>query len=440
MNHLSVDRGRKERLLQMIDVAQVYRGCSKAQLASLLDRDPAKIAPDSGNPKMDLLFNLADIIDWPVGELAEMLWGRHEPEFGGKPEGLPPEGGPAVIDQLARDAYRKGDYAEMRRLGEHLLALATAPLERAAARTRIGCSYLGDGRFQKAIEWLRLTASDAELPSYVAKMVQINLACAHLALWNLVEAGAIGTMVRDGPGESDPIDRRGRTVLAHAQYVIGIARRRAVGSISVGRSGAAAVSALEALERARDEYQGLHREFDDPEYAAVASTCQASIVEMEVDAGRCSATNAVKGLLDALDEVIDPSIARRDVIERRGWGCVSGLGIALRHLDGDERERCAAIFSNKAIELAEASENWSLRERAFTLSFQAAPSDATGKLSEDFPRLDKEDLRTLVGTMGRIPFFRPTGWQLLKVTLAYLISGSGASKCGLTVRRADEMP
>lgn len=58
----------------MISMAQNYLGCSKTQLALALNRDPAKVVPDSGNPKLDMVMGLSDVLDWPAGDVAEALW------------------------------------------------------------------------------------------------------------------------------------------------------------------------------------------------------------------------------------------------------------------------------------------------------------------------------------------------------------------------------
>ena len=416
MNPASVERGRKERLLQMIDVAQAYRGCSKAQIASYLDRDPAKIAPDSGNPKLDLLFNLADIIDWPVGELAETLWGRHESRAAARSAQERPKGTFKEIDQLARDAHRRGAYAEMRNLGEQLLEMATTPVERACALTRIGGACHDEGRYGRALEQFQAALAQPDLAADIVQMLRVNLASTHLALWNLTEAEAIGRVILLDRGTQDPSNRRNEVSRAHAHFVIGTALLRSISS-GASRSRERCEEASGELQTAHVQYSELATRYEDATYRGVANTCVGQLIEAGVELGELAPSDAAGRLLAGLDAVIDPSLARGDVLESWGWWCVSGLGIALRHLHGDERERLAAIFSNKAFELAEASGCWPLRERAFTLSF-LTQQGGMGTSRSELPRLDKEDLRVLVGTMGRFPFFRPTGWQLLSATLA----------------------
>ncbi|MBX3355416.1 MAG: tetratricopeptide repeat protein [Phycisphaeraceae bacterium] len=412
MHQPSIERERKERLLRMLEVAQAYRGCSKAQLAHYLDRDPAKIAPDSGNPKLDLIFNLADLVEWPVGDLAEALWGRHDSRTGDGERKAVPDGDFRQIDALVREAHRRGDYAEMRRLGERMLDLAATPLERAGARMRVGNAWLDEGRFTRALEWLQAAADEHEAPGHVLEMVRVNLATAHLALWNLSEAEGLARLVLLGTASLDRASRRIRVTEAHAHYVIGSALQRKVQSMSLEAAPAAAIKAIDSLRRAQADHEALHREFDDPTYQGIANTCRAAILEMEVEAGILDLDVALASLMLGLDEVIDPSSVRGDLLESWGWWCVSGLMLALRRLDGDEQQRAAAVFSNKAFELADATGSWALRERAFCLGHLS--SQACGSVDPAEVMLDTEDLRSLVGTMGRFPRFRPTGWQILR--------------------------
>jgi hypothetical protein len=58
--------------------------------------------------------------------------------------------------------------------------------------------------------------------------------------------------------------------------------------------------------------------------------------------------------------------------------------------------------------------NWSLRERVFTMQYASHRRflDWTGRMLS--LTLDNDDVRALVGTMGRFPTFRDTGWKLLQ--------------------------
>ncbi len=104
-----------------------------------------------------------------------------------------------------------------------------------------------------------------------------------------------------------------------------------------------------------------------------------------------------------------------DWLESFGWWCIFGCNIVLRHVT-DERDlqHHMAVFTNKADEIADRTNNWSLRERVFTMQFASHQRflDWTGRMLS--LTLDNDDVKSLVGTMGRFPTFRKTGWKLLQ--------------------------
>lgn len=79
------------------------------------------------------------------------------------------------------------------------------------------------------------------------------------------------------------------------------------------------------------------------------------------------------------------------------------------------------MCTNKALEIGESLGHWPLRERAFTLEWfrrqfsPQAPRERRAACSHCAAAwtLDRDDLRALVGAMGRFPFFRPTGWAII---------------------------
>lgn len=65
---------RRARLDGMIELARRYRGWTRNSLGERLGRDPGKLIPDSGVPRLDLVASLARMLDWPIGDLAEAIW------------------------------------------------------------------------------------------------------------------------------------------------------------------------------------------------------------------------------------------------------------------------------------------------------------------------------------------------------------------------------
>jgi hypothetical protein len=77
-------------------------------------------------------------------------------------------------------------------------------------------------------------------------------------------------------------------------------------------------------------------------------------------------------------------------------------------------EQAIAICTNKAAEIAEHLDLWPMRERAFTLEWFRRQQVVRTRPEELATwTLDTDDVRVLVGTMGRFPLFRPMGWAIL---------------------------
>ena len=81
-----------------------------------------------------------------------------------------------------------------------------------------------------------------------------------------------------------------------------------------------------------------------------------------------------------------------------------------------------AIFTNKAMEIADRLENWSLRERAFQMDLERHE-----RLDNEPWVLDNEEVRILAGTMGRFPNFRAAGWRILQE--AKFLDPQGGAQC-----------
>jgi hypothetical protein len=119
-------------------------------------------------------------------------------------------------------------------------------------------------------------------------------------------------------------------------------------------------------------------------------------------------------VLERLEEAEDlDDVPGGDWLESYGWWAVSGCTIAMRHLEGHAFHRLMAVCTNKALEIADRLDHWSLRERAFTMErFRRTRIEQTTGHQPEWV-LDDEDVRILIGTMGRFPHFRQAGWHML---------------------------
>ncbi|MHC4416733.1 MAG: hypothetical protein ACYS0G_15800, partial [Planctomycetota bacterium] len=131
---------RRKRLEQLLELAEAYRGWTRKQLAGVLGRDPTKLVPGRGIPKLDLVVALAGALDWPVGEVVAYLW-NHQPDPAESEDRERFES----IDEAARCAHRSGQYRLMAELAQKAYAQATTPEQRARACNREAGAWDGLG-------------------------------------------------------------------------------------------------------------------------------------------------------------------------------------------------------------------------------------------------------------------------------------------------------
>ncbi len=409
---MSRDEVRRDRLSQFVDLARIYRRWTRIQTAQALGREPSKVVPESGNPKLDLVVGLAEALDWDVGDVAEGIW-RDEAEAYGEIETMA-ERGFAILDREAIEAHRAGEYRRMTELSRALFLAAHTGSERATAANRLAGAYDGLGRYTKALAALQRGLAEPGVPSHVRMMLEVNLANAHYALWHLVEACSVANSLVER-FQSRPAETRSeRVVEAFGHYVRGQSQRRLIETDPLSGN-SHAQRAREDLQIALTSYSALAKEFDDASYAGIANTCTGAIFECDAALGVIDPLRAAEALSAGLDQVVDVvNYPPGDWLESYGWWAIFGCNVVLRGLSGPEMHRHMAVFSNKTAEIAERMENWSMRERAFTFEHlrRQRMNESLGYATEWL--LDDDDVRTVTGTMGRFPSFRETGWRILE--------------------------
>jgi hypothetical protein len=390
---------RRDRLVHVLDLARMYRGWSRQEVAAALGREASKIVPASGNPKLDLVVGLARLLEWQVGEVAECLWGKSV--FDDLPEL------PAAMDGDARAVV----------------------LLSAARRCRAA------GHYQHAIERLQQALMERALSLALRSVVQAELAEAHYTLWHLAEARALASellrhldRLHAAGAEPQEIDPSLRPAAAMALAVRGQAHRRLMRlqpeladqhARSARADLVAALSSIDAILRPCDS-DATASSAPTPEpcaetLLALANTAQAGIVECDVELAALAPDEGVAQLHRGLDAVIDPASMTPDaMLESWGWWSVVGANLVLAHFAGATQLRFLAIFTNKALEIADRTGNWALRERAFMLEHLRRSKGTAAEDESDRAMLDQDDVRSIIGAMGRFANFREAGWALLR--------------------------
>ncbi|MHC5029172.1 MAG: hypothetical protein ACYTGR_20670 [Planctomycetota bacterium] len=398
---------------RLLELASVYRGLSRRELAQELGRDASRLLPANGNPKLDYLIRLADVLDWPVNDVADAI--LHQRNDEGPAAGANGAASSfAELNEAARAAHAAGDYRRMRELAMQMAKYATTPDERALAALREGGGWDGIGRYTAQLDCLRRGLQEEVESPDLQLLLQANLANAYYTVWCLLEARAMSRELIESFGDSVPSTRNARASHAFGHYVLGHASRRLVGREPQKRK-LHAEAARVALARAMSLYTDLAEEFDHEPWRGIANTCRAGVIEVETDLGTLPAADALEQIGEGLDLVGDPEDRMvGDWLESYGWWCIFGCNITLRHLSGKELQRHMAILTNKGYEIAERLDNWSMLERLFSLEFiQRQQLNELAGVPVQW-MIDNEEVRVIIGTMGRFPSFRSTGWKILE--------------------------
>ncbi|MBM4105790.1 MAG: hypothetical protein FJ257_05795 [Phycisphaerae bacterium] len=400
---------RRDRLQWLLDLIRTMRGWTRGELSTALGRDPTKLVPASGNPKLDLVVGVAAALGWSVGDVVESIWLDRAGEEGLAALPQDPREVAAVVD-LAR---RERRWEDLRAAGVALRLRATHSEERALADHVIASAWAGMGCFATSLSVAQRGLAEPGVGFDLRELLSVDVAAAHYALWNLVEARAIASeILRSLEGREDG-DLLRRLVAASARSVRGHASRRLM-AVDLRSSARHAAEAIDQLEVAEREFRWLHDDFGDPADLGRAHTCRGGALEARATIDPARGIDLVDSIVAGLDECVDvESFRESEVLESHGWWCIFGCNVALRAPDADRTHRSIAILTNKAFEIADRLDHWAMRERAFTIEHFRRDRAACEVASFEEWVLDPEDLRVVMGTMGRFPGFRPIGWRIL---------------------------
>ena len=411
---------RRGRLKRLLELAQIYSGLDRRALAKRLGRDPSRLIPESGNPGLDQLTAIAEVLDWPRSEVFRVLHGDSAEDSTLDPiKALcqeVPSGDESYadlsfreLDRRALGAHRAGSTDLFTSLVSEMLRRASNSTERALSLCRLYLEFDSQGRYGFALKVIQQAASEQEILAKGRLNIQANLANAHYALWHLIEARAIATDLIETIKNSKELGRMERSMHATALYVRGNTYRRMLAEKEHDRAHLCR-KAIRDLNRSLLEYTELAEEYSEPQYTGIANICTGALMEVRSAEGTLCPVKAVEQLAAGFDEAIDPdAMPVGDQLESWGWWAIFATNIARRHLEGTERANALAKHARRILKVANRLDNWTFRAAAYEALHLSDPNRA--------PWLENPaELQLMIETMGRLPVFRETGWRILSDT------------------------
>jgi len=399
---------RRERLHRLIDLALAAKRASKAGLAGYFARDRRHLYPDTDNPKLDLLVALSDALEWPLEAVVDFIW-RGTEDVERVPEGADY----ATLDEQAVAAHHRGDFPTMVSLSRCMFQVAKTPAQRARACRLEGAGWGSQGRFSRAMAAFRRGCYVAGVPTPERISLELNIANAYCGLWNLASARGMADVVVDHYEKYPPRSRTEAVAQAFALCVRGNSLRRML-ALRPTNADDIVARARHDLVAAERMYGELYARYGSEQHAAIANTCRGTVFELDVELGRRGAEEAIDQIIASLpSNGTRPSGTTADWYESYGWWCDAGASIALRHLSGELQQHYLAVFSDKLLDIGCYLGNWQLIERALSIEYGLAPWLPSSGDPEAPAVLDSEDVRLLVGAMGRFPHLRERALRLL---------------------------
>lgn len=362
--------GRRERLETLLTLACEARGWTRSRLAEELERDVSHLVPGSGDPKLSFVMKLAKFLQWPVGDIAELLWGAPAALAGATKADLAALSARQLHD-YAKSRFDAGDFFETIRAMSVLHdAPGSGPELKAHARAFEAAAWIAMGRFADATEAATRGLQFNGLRLHTRLALKTNQADALLHTWKVHLSHGIATSLVDEcdsiAAPSVPIQKR----LGHALYVRGVSSLRLAGLESETRDRRLvqcdadlrrSIVVLEPIAvSAEPDHHHLH---------GTVIVCRAAILEAAVERGEISPAEALRQVEDAVSVASDLSSLNSLMLLGYGWWCITGCTVAVRHLAGRELQRILGVLAVKALDIASQTNNWVLRERALALQW-----------------------------------------------------------------------
>ncbi|HMN96645.1 MAG TPA: hypothetical protein PKC43_01570 [Phycisphaerales bacterium] len=401
----------------MIELAQSYRGWSQKETADALGRNVHAIVPDSGNPKLDMVVSLAEILDWPIEMIVADLRGRMDEGDGPGPREA--DGPTLTKDEaiaLVREAWA---LCEAERWAD-VIELTDPERWRGLDGETFGhlmvyryTAFEHDGRYLESIEACHTGLGRTLDGSVPALRLQVRLAASYYLIGSTFEAAALTfELLSRLPSEPGDPERDALRALASFVRAMALSGR---GHVAGGDSDQSRLTEIrQLLETAAALLESSSPEADSRN-RALAATSRVAAREVDVELGVLEAEEFVQGVVESLDGTADLGSADSNRAEAVGWQCLFAARAIVRNLDQiTNPDRLLAILTNKVDEVAERLGHWAMRERLFLIEHIYRVRTKASRGDAPAWNLDEDELRTLMGTMGRFPNFRPTGWEILR--------------------------
>jgi tetratricopeptide (TPR) repeat protein len=388
----------RERLEELQALARTYRSWSVKELAFALGRQPGRLVPESGMPKIDLVVALVDHLVKPPSETRKSS----------SPMASTDDYASLYNESLKKRVER--DFTEAIRLAVRACAVADNPTRRAAALVVEAQAHEAAGSYTEAVRCLRNASRIEGITVDWRLMCDANLANMLFMQGQATHALGIASSVLDyAQSVSDTAITRWARVLA--SWARGHALRSSIPTQNHEPWKPLARSAREDFRVAAELVAELHESVDGATiyYGTMAASIESITLELDAMCDDDAAEPVVRRLLAIVrdDGSCEPSLG-----ERKAWAAVA-LANTVKRFVTDEMQRRGILEVASATLRAHAvaTTNWYFAHQHLELDAERRRClTGNGVASR---ALDAVEAKLVAGVLGQIPAARRSAGEFL---------------------------
>ncbi|MEY3142032.1 MAG: hypothetical protein RLY21_525 [Planctomycetota bacterium] len=390
------------RLEELQALARTYRNWSVKELAIALGRQPGRLVPESGMPKIDLVVALAKALDWPIEAVVEHLV---KPETALRSDAAAGDTRAdfATLYSASLDKRLSRDYFEAIRLAVRAGAVADTPTRRAAASMIESDAHEACGSYLEALRCLRAAAQIDGVE--LAWRLLIDAKCANILFMQGNRTQAIGSassvLEYTARIEADHVARLARAL---ALWARAHALRASIPVTSFEPWQPLAASAekdFETCAEISEELRCSAHGYQDRNLT-FATAVDVAILELRAVRDPEFAPAAIARLLEVVREGGDVSPG---VSERKAWAAIALANTAKRSVTDDMQLWGMLELSSAALRAhASATSNWYFAHQHLELDSERRRR--LGSLAHGSRLLDATEAKLVAGVLGHVPAAR----------------------------------
>ena len=400
----------RERLEELQALARTYRNWSVKELAIALGRQPGRLIPDSGMPKIDVVVGLAKALDWPIEAVVDHLM-KPSARQTVRQKGDKPSDYASLFNESLQKRLER-DYFGAIRCAVRAGAVADNPTRRAAAWSIESDAHEASGSYQEALRCLQVASQIGEIALDWRLLIDTKIANVLFMQGGGTQVIGIASSVLDYAANAEQTH-----VLDLARSLAHWARGHALRA-SIPTKGFEAWKSIAANARADFEASraiALELQASGAGYGDKNLTYLTAIdvllMELHAVARADFACSAIDNLVGVVRE---GGSSATGMSERKAWASLALANTAKRYL-GDEMqlwgilELCSAALKAHAM----ATSNWYFGHRHLELDGERRRR--LGFIGLGAKALGPADARLIAGVLGHVPSSRVSADEFLEL-------------------------